>query len=225
MRQRRCCSAQTDSPKAPWVKSSSAARLQVVGVRGRRRSRASPSRPPASASAGCSAGQLDQVVVGARAAHDRVEVADRRHRVGGGGAQRGRGTGAARVATGFEASTSGSRSSSAARRLTKVVFGVAHEVRELRDRLGEALLAVADRVHHPVRGSRPGPRCRGRARPARRRAARCRRSGSRTRRWSELSSPNTRREVERNGFRYWRPRLACGPTPVVGGRRSPGSRA
>ncbi len=32
--------------------------------------------------------------------------------------------------------------------------------------------------------------------------------------WSELSSPKTRREVERNGFRYLRPRLACGPTPA-----------
>ena len=58
--------------------------------------------------------------------------------------------GPSRSATGFDASTSGSTSSSVARRLTAVVLKFAHEVRQLGERRLQRGPLPRDRVHHPV---------------------------------------------------------------------------
>ena len=94
---RRCDSAQTVSPKAPWVKSSSAAICRSSAFAGPGPQSGEPEPTAASASVGLEPGELDEVVVAAGALDDRVEVADRRHRVGGGGAQLGQERAAARA--------------------------------------------------------------------------------------------------------------------------------
>ena len=73
---------------------------------------------------GLKPGELDQVVVAARAADDRVEVADRSAPRPTPPRAARQGTGAAAAPPGGPRSTSGSTSSSAARRLTKVVLAV-----------------------------------------------------------------------------------------------------
>ena len=95
------------------------------------------------------AGQVDEVVVRARVLDDHVEVADRRHEVGRGGAEVAEER-AEPIATGFEASTSGSRSSSVARRLTAVVLKLRMKSGSFASAVCQRRLLAGDRVHHPV---------------------------------------------------------------------------
>ena len=105
-------------------------------------------------------------------------------------------------ATGFEASTSGSRSSSAARRLTNVVFASRMKsgsfAIDSRERCSlRSPIAFIIRSRFPTRAEMSGAR--SASAPERLRGVD---DQVLERRWSTLSSPNTRREVERNGFRY-----------------------
>ena len=200
---RRCRSAQTASPKAPWVKSSSAATCRSSGSSG---------PGPQSGEPEPTAGLGERRLRGGSARPGRWR------RPGGGRSRRGRGpsaprrrrrraarrgTGAARSATGFEASTSGSRSSSAARRLTKVVFAVAHEVGQLRRSPAASALACGRRSR-----SSSGSGCRPAAEMSGARSASAPESFDgvddqvlEARAGRRSSSAKTRREVERNGFR------------------------
>ena len=115
------------------------------------------------------------------AADDRVEVADRRHGVGGGGPQLAEERAAALGAAGFEATTRGSTSSSAARRLTKVVL--ASRMKSGSFEIASARASLLGRRSRPSsgRGCRPAAEM----------------SGERSARAPESCEPSTSRRSQR----------------------------
>ena len=160
-------------------------------------------------------GQIDEIVVLAGVLDDLVEVADRRHEVGRGGAE----LAEERPEPVGDRLRGVDERVDVVERRPQVDRGrveVAHEVGQLveRRRSDVRWRAIAPSSR---RGSRPGPRGRHGGGDGRRQLravddqllerAACRGSAPRT----------CGRDVDRNGFRYLKPRFASSPTPAVGG--------
>jgi hypothetical protein len=116
-------------------------------------------------------------------------------------------------ATGFDAFTSGSRSSRVALRLTKVVFAwrMKSGKRTRASFSAEDWLAIAPIIKFALWMSSEMSFDRSASAPERWEVSTIRRCRVGV---SLVSSPKTWREVERNGFRYLKPVFACFDTPA-----------